>query len=79
MTAQDPSDQRDHATTEPRDTGPSDLIGLRLTVVLVLAMLAVLVAFFFIGAVAGMIVLLGAVVLGILAIVRAIRRAEVSD
>ena len=58
---------------------PSDLVGLRLTLYLGVAMVAVLVAFFFVGAVVGVIVLLAAVVLGILAFVAAIRRADVSD
>jgi hypothetical protein len=78
MTAPRPDDER-VATTEPPDTGPSDLIGLRLTVLLALGMLAVLAAFFFVGAVVGVLVLLAAVVIGILGSVREIRRAELSD
>lgn len=79
MTAQRPAQERDDATSESPDAGPSDLIGLRLTLYLVAAMLAVLAAFFFIGPVVGIIVLLGAVLLGILGVAAAVRRAEVGS
>jgi cation transporter-like permease len=55
----------------------SDLIGIKLTLFLGVGFLVVLGAFFLIGPVVGVIVLLAAVVLGILAFVTAIRRAEV--
>jgi hypothetical protein len=64
---------------ESRSTGPSDLVGLRLTLYLGVAMIAILAAFFFVGAVVGIIVLLACVVLGILGFVAAIRRADESD
>jgi hypothetical protein len=64
---------------EPRSRGPSDLVGLRLTLYLGVAIVAILVAFFFVGVVVGIIVLLALVVLGILGFVAAIRRADVSD
>jgi hypothetical protein len=54
----------------------SDLIGIKLTLFLGVGFLAVLAAFFLIGPVVGMVVLLAAVALGILAAVAAIRRAE---
>lgn len=60
------------------DTGLSDLIGAELAVWLILWFLAILAAFFFIGAVAGTILLVVAVVLSVLLCVRAIRRADQS-
>ena len=54
----------------------SDLIGIKLTLFLGVGFLAVLAAFFLIGPVVGIVVLLTAVALGILALVTAIRRAE---
>jgi len=54
----------------------SDLIGIKLTLFLGVGFLVVLGAFFLIGPVVGVIVLLAAVALGILALVTAIRRAE---
>jgi hypothetical protein len=74
------SDHGDEVTpnaARPRAT--SDLIGLRLTLYLAVAIIAILAAFFLVGPVAGIIVLLAAVVLGILALVAAIRRADESD
>jgi hypothetical protein len=59
-----------------RATGASDLVGLWLTLVLAVGFLAILAVFFFVGVVAGIIVLLAAVVLGILGIVAVVRRAE---
>ena len=64
---------------ERRGTGPSDLVGLRLTLYLVVAIIAILASFFFVGVVVGMIVLLASVVLGILGFVAVIRRADESD
>jgi hypothetical protein len=64
---------------DSRTRAPSDLVGLRLTLYLGVAIVAILVAFFFVGAVAGIIVLLTAVVLGIVGFVAAIRRADASD
>ncbi len=58
---------------------PSDLVGLRLTFYLGIAIVAVLAAFFFVGVVVGVIVLLAFVVLGILGFVAVIRRADESD
>jgi hypothetical protein len=57
----------------------NDLIGLRLTLYLGVGMVAILAAFFLVGAVAGIIVLLAAVLLGILGFIAAIRRADESD
>ena len=74
------SDRGPESTSgEPRTRAPSDLVGVRLTLYLGVAILAILAAFFFIGAVAGIIVLLAAVVLGIVGFVSAIRRADESD
>ena len=64
---------------ERRGTGPSDLVGLRLTLYLVVAIVAILASFFFVGVVVGMIVLLASVVPGILGFVAVIRRADESD
>jgi hypothetical protein len=44
--------------------------------VLAVGFLAILAVFFFVGVVAGVIVLLAAVVLGVLGVVAAVRRAE---
>ena len=51
----------------------SDLIALPLVAGAAIALLAILVAFFFVGPVVGIIVLLAAVVLGIALLARAIR------
>jgi hypothetical protein len=64
---------------DSRTRASSDLVGLRLTLYLGVAIVAILAVFFFVGAVAGIIVLLTAVVLGIVAFVAAIRRADTSD
>ena len=79
MANQAPDSGRDVTPSEPRTRATSDLIGLRLTVYLGVAIIAVLAAFFLLGPVAGIIVLLTAVVLGILGVVAAIRRADESD
>jgi hypothetical protein len=65
------------ARTSP-DRGELDR-GVRLTFYLGVAIIAILAAFFFVGPVVGIIVLLAAVVLGILGVVAVIRRAEESD
>jgi len=59
-----------------RATGASDLVGLWLTLGLAASFLAILAVFFFVGVVAGMIVLLAAVVLAILGVVGVVRRAD---
>ncbi len=65
--------------SEPRSTAPSDLIGVRLTLGVGIAIVVVLAAFFFVGPVAGIVVLLAAAAIAITAAVAAIRRAEVHD
>lgn len=62
-----------------RATGASDLVGLWLTLCLAVGFLAILATFFFVGAVAGVVVLLVAVVLGVLGVVAVVRRADESD
>ena len=57
--------------------GGSDLIGLYVAAGAILVLLAIFVAFFFIGAVAGIIVLLAAVILAIALLARVIRENEV--
>ena len=79
MTNQNPDRGSESTPGEARTSAPSDLVGLRLTLYLGVAMIAVLAAFFFVGAVVGIIVLLACVVLGILGLVAAIRRADESD
>ena len=56
----------------------SDLIGIKVAGGLILAIMAVLVAYFFIGAVVGTLLLLALVVLSIVLIVRVIRRNEIT-
>jgi hypothetical protein len=77
MTEEDP--QPDPRPAEDRSPGLSDLIGLKLTLALAVGFLAILAAFFFVGPVAGMVVLIVAVALAIVALVIAVRNAEVSD
>jgi hypothetical protein len=79
MANQAPDRWSDVTPSEPPTTATSDLIGLRLTLYLGVAMIAILAAFFFVGPVVGIIVLLAAVVLGILGVVAVIRRADESD
>jgi hypothetical protein len=79
MENQAPDRDSESMSGEPRSSAPSDLVGLRLTLYLGVAIIAVLAAFFFVGAVVGIIVLLACVVLGILGFVAAIRRADESD
>ena len=79
MPNQAPDPARDATRSAPRTRATSDLIGLRLTLYLGVAIIAILAAFFLVGPVVGTIVLLAAVVLGVLGVVGAIRRAEESD
>jgi hypothetical protein len=77
MTENDP--QPDPSPAEGRSPGLSDLIGLKVTLALAVGFLVILAAFFFVGPVAGMVVLIVAVALAILALVIMVRNAEVSD
>ena len=56
--------------------GVSDLIGVKLTLGLALWFLVVLACFFFVGPVAGIIAIIGGVVLGAILAVAVIRRAD---
>jgi hypothetical protein len=70
-------DRAPESTPEPpSNKAPSDLIGVRLTLYLGVAIIAILVAFFFVGVIAGIVLLFVAVVLGLLAAISAIRRAD---
>jgi hypothetical protein len=69
-----PESTRDAPSAKP----PSDLIGVRLTLYLGVGMIAILAAFFLVGVIAGLIVLIVAVVLAVLAGATAIRRADES-
>jgi hypothetical protein len=73
-----PEDERGFTPSEPRGRATSDLIGLWVTLGLAVGFLAMLGAFFFVGAVAGVIVLLALVVVGIAIAVAAVRRADQS-
>jgi hypothetical protein len=68
--------ERDPRPEEEQSPVGSELIGVKLTLLLGIGFLAVLAAFFLIGPVVGMLVLLAAVVAAILALVKVIRRAE---
>ena len=57
-------------------SGDSDLIGIPVALGAIVAILAVFVAFFFIGAVAGVVVLLAVVILASVLLVRLIRANE---
>ena len=70
-----PPPDHDRGRGDRRGT-PSDLIGIEVTLAVAVAFLAILGAFFFIGPVVGIIVLLVVVAIGITALVVAIRRAE---
>ena len=59
-------------------TGDSDLAGIYLTVGLIVTLLAVLVAFFFIGAVAGVVLLVAAAIVAIVLLVRWIKANELT-
>ena len=54
----------------------SDLIGVKLTLWIAAWFMAILVAFFFVGPVTGIVVIIGGAVISILAVVKAIRGAE---
>ena len=58
--------------------GPTDLIGIWVTLPLVAWFAAILVGFFFIGAIAGIVAVLGGAVIMILAFVAIVRRADTS-
>jgi hypothetical protein len=77
------NEARDRPSESTPDRGsagiPSDLIGVRLTLYLGVAVIAILVAFFFIGVVAGIIVLVVALALGAFGLVATIRGADISD
>jgi uncharacterized membrane protein len=76
---QAPDRERGSTPSEPQTGATSDLIGVRLTLYLGVAIIAILTAFFLVGPVVGIIVLLAVVVLGIVGLVAAIRRADESD
>ena len=66
----------DRGSAAESEPGGSDLIGLELTLVLGVGVIAIIASFFLIGPVAGMVVLLLAVVLAVVGVVAAIRHAE---
>jgi hypothetical protein len=76
MASRPPNPDLDSAPEARATSAPSDLIGVRLTLYLGVAIIAILAAFFLVGAVAGIATLLVAVVLGVLVAVAAIRRAD---
>ncbi|MGC1800580.1 MAG: hypothetical protein WA701_09360 [Solirubrobacterales bacterium] len=59
-------------------TGDSDLAGVYLTVGLIVTVLAVLAAFFFVGAIAGVVLLIAAAILAIVLLVRWIKANELT-
>ena len=59
-------------------TGDSDLAGIYLTAGLIVTLLAVLAAFFFVGAIAGVVLLIAAVILAIVLLVRWIKANELT-
>jgi hypothetical protein len=59
-------------------TGGSDLIGVPVTLGAILAFLGVLAAFFFVGPILGIVLLIALVVLAIVLVVRVIRANELS-
>ena len=59
-----------------RMSGDSDLIGIPVALGAIVAILAVFVAFFFIGPVTGIVVLLAVVILAVVLLVRLIRANE---
>jgi 4-hydroxybenzoate polyprenyltransferase len=77
MTAPDPSPGRQHGLGQGADV--SDLIGAKVALWLALWFLAVLVSFFLIGVVVGIIVLIGGAAASLGAFVAAIRRADEPD
>ena len=69
----------EQSAVEEQSAATSDLIGLRLTLYLGVAILAILAAFFLVGPVAGIAVLVAALALAVVGIVTAVRRAEETD
>ena len=59
-------------------TGDSDLIGIPVVLGAALSFLGVLAAFFFVGAILGVVLLIGLVILAIVLVVRVIRANELS-
>ena len=59
-------------------TGDSDLVGVYLTLGLILAFLGVLAAFFFVGAIVGVVLLIAAAILAIVLLVRWIKANELT-
>ena len=59
-------------------TGDSDLAGVYLTLGVILAFLGVLAAFFFVGPVLGIVLLIALVILAIVLVVRVIRANELN-
>jgi hypothetical protein len=59
-------------------TGGSDLIGIGVTLGVILAILGVLAAFFFVGPILGVVLLIALVVLAMVLVVRVIRANELS-
>ena len=59
-------------------TGDSDLAGVYLTLGVILAFLGVLAAFFFVGPVVGIVLLIAAVILAIVLLVRWIKANELT-
>jgi hypothetical protein len=57
--------------------GDSDLVGIPVVLGTIIAILAVFAAFFFIGPVVGIVLLIAAVALGALIVVRVIRENEI--
>ena len=59
-------------------TGDSDLTGIYLTAGLIVTVLAVLAAFFFVGAIAGVVLLIAAAILAIVLLIRWIKANELT-
>lgn len=70
----DPKEAEQRGLAQGADV--SDLIGIKLTLGLALWFLVVLACFFFVGPVAGIIAIIGGVVLGAILAVAVIRRAD---
>jgi hypothetical protein len=77
MSTDPPGD--DNRSSEPDEWEISDLIGLELTLALIVWFLLVLVAFFFIGPVVGLLLVAAGVIGFGWALVSAIRRADTTD
>ena len=72
--ATDPEEGEKRGLDEGADV--SDLVGVKLTLVLVLWFLIVLGCFFFVGPVAGIVAIIGGIVIGAIMTVAVIRRAD---